>query len=295
MDRHTGKIIVHHELEVEAAERDARRIEALRQRRHERVDRFLDARTRTVGLDVAGIEAQIEEKRRQEDARKAADREEFEALRQNVALAKAIEEETKYVKLQQATEAQQVVSEQASKKLMRDTADLEGWRKAPDAHMCIRQDRDAKGLDPDPRLGPGSAQIFDGEDPLKEERIRIQQIQLAAWTRQSEAEKAAQKAQIEAAERDRLAHLNATVTYAEAIDAITVDEKRKRAAQVARENLVAAEAKKRALAEKAAQEKTLETASLLTMTSKSSGECRLAHVEINQLRRIHIAPLLFQL
>lgn len=284
MDRHTGKIVAHHELEVEAAERDARRIEALRARREGRVERFLDARQRTVGLDIAGIEAQIEEKKRAEEARKAADREEFELLRQNVVLARAIEEETKSVKREQEQAAQQVVSEQASRKTMRDTADLEGWRKAPDAHMCIRQDRDLKGLDPDPRLGPASVQVFDGEDPLKEERVKMQQVQLAAWTRQAEAEKAARKAEIEAAERERLASLNSTVTYAEAIDAITREEKRERAAQVARENLEAAEVRRKVLAEKAAVEKNLETVSLLTMTSKSPGESFVTSTSFLQTR-----------
>lgn len=61
----------HHELEVEAAGREAARIEARRARDAARLGRLVDARSRTAGRDAAGLEAQIQEKSERDAAARA--------------------------------------------------------------------------------------------------------------------------------------------------------------------------------------------------------------------------------
>ncbi len=58
----------HHELEVEASDRESRRIAAFSAKMRERAERFQDARVRTTGRDDAALAAQVAEK---EDARRA--------------------------------------------------------------------------------------------------------------------------------------------------------------------------------------------------------------------------------
>ena len=58
----------HHELEVEASDRESRRIAALSAKMRERAERFQDARLRTNGRDEAALAAQIAEK---EEAKRA--------------------------------------------------------------------------------------------------------------------------------------------------------------------------------------------------------------------------------
>jgi uncharacterized membrane protein YgcG len=261
-----------HELEVEAADRDAARIAARRARMAERTDRLLDARSRTVGMDYAALEAQIAEKQRAEAARKAAERAEVEETARHMALAKAVEEETRAHRAAAAAAASAALTEQAASRSLRTTGDLEGWRRADDAGMRIREDRDARGLDPDPRLGPGSAQVFDGEDPHKPDRIRLQRAQVAAWAEEAAAERAARAA--EAAEAARASHaaLRETVQYAEALEDASAEARRRRATGVAADNLKAAEARRAVQAAAAAEGRAAEAASLLTTTQRGAGE-----------------------
>jgi len=263
-----------HELEVEAADRDAARIAARRARMAERTDRLLDARSRTVGMDYAALEAQIAEKQRAEAARKAAERAEVEETARHMALAKAVEEETRSHKAAAAAAASAALTEQAASRSLRTTGDLEGWRRADDAGMRIREDRDARGLDPDPRLGPGSAQVFDGEDPHRPDRIRLQRAQVAAWAEEAAAERAARAA--EAAEAARASHaaLRETVQYAEALEDASAEARRRRAAGMAADNLRAAEARRAVEAAAAAEGRAAEAASLLTTTQRGAGELR---------------------
>lgn len=261
-----------HELEVERADRDAARIAARRARMAERTDRFLDARARTVGVPIDALDRQVAEKRRVEEARREEERAALEATRQSIALARTLEEETRAAKVRAAAAAAATLDSQIAAKTLRDTADLEGWRRPADAHMTIRADRDARGLDPDPRLGPSSAQIMDGEDPLKDERLRMQRQQMAAWTVAASAEKAARRAAEQAAERVRAEELASAVALAEELDAAAAEERRRRAAAAAAENIAAAEARRRVAAEAAAVERAAEAESLLTMTRRAPGE-----------------------
>lgn len=264
-----------HELEVERADKEAARIAARRMRMADRTERFLDARSRTVGVPIDALDRQVAEKRRVEEAKREEERAALEATRQSVALARTLEEETRAAKVRAAAAAASTLDSQIASKTIRDTADLEGWRRPVDAHMCIRADRDARGLDPDPRLGPSSAQIMDGEDPLREERLRMQRQQMAAWTVAASAEKAARRAAEQAAERARAEELASAVALAEELDAAAAEERRRRAAAAAAENIVAAEARRRAAAEVAAAERASEAESLLTMTRRAPGELQL--------------------
>lgn len=61
-------------LQVKAMEKDAARIQGIQARNQVRLQRFLNARQRTIGLDVETLNNQIEEKRRLKELEKQADR-----------------------------------------------------------------------------------------------------------------------------------------------------------------------------------------------------------------------------
>lgn len=55
-------------------EKDAARIEGIQARNQVRLQRFLNARQRTIGLDVQALNDQIEEKRRLKELQKDTER-----------------------------------------------------------------------------------------------------------------------------------------------------------------------------------------------------------------------------
>lgn len=58
----------------EALDREAKRIELKRQANAARTERFLDARQRTIGLDLQALDAQVAEKRRNKQNNNDSDR-----------------------------------------------------------------------------------------------------------------------------------------------------------------------------------------------------------------------------
>lgn len=60
--------------QVQAMEKDAARIEGIQARNQVRLQRFLNARQRTIGLDVQALNDQIEEKRRLKELQKDTER-----------------------------------------------------------------------------------------------------------------------------------------------------------------------------------------------------------------------------
>jgi len=60
-------------LQQTSLDKEEKRILAMRARAQSRTERFLNARSRTIGVDVEGLNQQVEEKRQLREAERKAD------------------------------------------------------------------------------------------------------------------------------------------------------------------------------------------------------------------------------
>lgn len=153
----------------------------------------------------------------------------------------------------------------------RTTADLEGKAPGSVATRPVRQDGDAYGLDPDPRLGVSSAQVFDGEDPLARQRARLQAAQLAVWTSAALAEKEAAKAAAERERREYESYRSDMSAMAHELDSEAVKLRRAMEAATLAANKAAAASKLTVKAEEREREKKADVRTLDTLNSKGVG------------------------
>ena len=190
-------------------------------RRAARLDQLLDPRARTMGVDAAFLAQQEHEKAlRARDEAEASRRDAAETARaaSAVALMERAEEAATRQRLQLA-------AQQSAVKEDTDSWDLN------DPKRVLKSRPAREGLD-DPRLGPCSAQVFAGEDPLAAERKELQKAQFKAWLAQVQSERDALAAK-ERAEMMAFAARNDGT-------AATADEVERQVAAMARARQVAA-------------------------------------------------------
>jgi hypothetical protein len=154
-------------------DKETAKIEAKRRANEERTKRFLNARQRTLGVDVQALDAQVAEKRRNQQNSDDSDR--LERIR-----AKEID------RILEAAAAEEV----NMRKFQMEELKKEWTTKSGD----IKEKR--AFIDPDyepEKFGPSSFQVFDGEDTLAEERERLKKDQVRRWAQEQAAEHAVQK------------------------------------------------------------------------------------------------------
>jgi len=184
------------------ASREELRLQALRARNEERRQRFLNARTRTLGVDTAALDRQVAEKRAKKEAERAADMSYAEEQRQIRRVLEMNLLEEKRQQQKDRLEVAQVVQVQRDPTLTREW-DLNN----PNA---LKKELPPRVGDYDARCGPSSLQQFSGEDLNKGDRIRMQQMQLVDWTNQA----------IDIKQQKRMAEVREEQMYAEQIKAV---------------------------------------------------------------------------
>ncbi|CAN0422492.1 unnamed protein product [Ascophyllum nodosum] len=158
-------------------ERDNERIEALRARNVARTNRFLDARRRTIGLDVDALDHQMQERRARKEREEMVAAEEFirnENLYKQVALQEADE---RRLRKEEFTRLRREWLEQTRVKARKEQDEKEFIQLGVDCDAC----------------GISSVQKMAGEDPDKTNRTLRQQQQMCAWTEQHSKELRARK------------------------------------------------------------------------------------------------------
>ncbi|KAM3912282.1 RIB43A-like with coiled-coils protein 1 [Leptodactylus fuscus] len=145
-------------------------IERRRNREQQRQSRIFNAKFRTIGVDVAALEQQVEERRTMERSEKVreevfdADREQYDKI--------ALMLEQKEQKLARDLE-QAVLNYRAQNQKPETRREFDLYD--PD---LLKKDRPARISDDDPRCGPASLQKFVGED-LNEKKRKELQIEMA--------------------------------------------------------------------------------------------------------------------
>ena len=192
------------------ASREERRLEARRQRDEERRQRFLNAKTRTLGVDVAALDRQVAEKRARKEAERAAEMSYAEEQRQIRRVLEMNLLEERKQQQQDRMEVAQVVQVQRDPTLTREW-DLNN----PNA---LKNEQPPRVGDFDPRCGPSSLQQFSGEDLNKGDRIKMQQMQLKDWTQQAISVKVGKKRAEAELEQEYAAQIAAVVNLTEQIE-----------------------------------------------------------------------------
>lgn len=157
-------------------------------REEARRERFLNSRTRTIGVDVDALDAQVAEHKAQAAAKAAEDR----AYAEYVAALNGMVEEGERAAMQDDIDNNVTL--------------LANWRAQQDKTLNrewdlndperLKNDRPARVGDDDPRCGPSSMQQFDGEDLHKAEREQqLLEDQIAGIEAQLADHRAAKEAQ----------------------------------------------------------------------------------------------------
>lgn len=205
----------YHELQVEHETKEKHRIDAMRARREQRVERFMDPRQRTAGIDLQGIEEQIAEKERAVQAQKALEAAAFEEAEHNRILAEAVERQTFAQKRKAALETLQVVQAQASELgcFKRTTADIN------DKHAL-----------------PHSEPMRIGEDPDIIARVRLQRAQQSGWIQQQILEREENKAKAREENMHWAGNVRQAVDLGNQVEDMSRMERMARARKVREEN-----------------------------------------------------------
>ena len=151
-----------------ALAKEEARIALKRQQNELRRQRFLDARTRVIGVDVDALDAQVAEMTQRKADGKEAER--VERLRQ--------------------LEIERVLEAAAQEERMMREYNQAEIKKAWEQSIAYKKSVVPES-DPDPRFsGTSAAQNFAGNDPNKQARIHAQQAQMRQWIQEQVAEKA---------------------------------------------------------------------------------------------------------
>eukprot|EP00696_Hemimastix_kukwesjijk_P005260 gnl/Hemi2/16702_TR5601_c0_g3_i1.p1 gnl/Hemi2/16702_TR5601_c0_g3~~gnl/Hemi2/16702_TR5601_c0_g3_i1.p1 ORF type:complete len:369 (-),score=143.77 gnl/Hemi2/16702_TR5601_c0_g3_i1:153-1259(-) len=159
----------------------AHAIERRRELEAERKKRIFDPRTRQMGVDKTGLDAQVDEKRRLREEEQQRNALHDQALIAADAQAQAIQKDVERQRRAVLQETNKFRQEQQTFSQRREF-DLNDPR-------AKSKDIPARLDDEDPRLGASSLQKFRGEDLSAKERSRIQQSQQKDWVTQQVAEK----------------------------------------------------------------------------------------------------------
>lgn len=145
-------------------------------------------------LSLPALDRQVEEKRLA--AQRLAEEEARETARRLalVAAAEAAQATAAAGRREAAAATLRAQQEQVQNAAMRTTADLTD-------KAVYKPFGPTPGTEAHARLGPSSAQVFSGEDPLARERARLQATQMAAWAEAAAAEKARVREEEAARER----------------------------------------------------------------------------------------------
>ncbi|XP_069841892.1 RIB43A-like with coiled-coils protein 2 isoform X2 [Dendropsophus ebraccatus] len=141
-------------------------IERRRNKEQQRQSRIFNAKARTMGVDVATLGKQVEERRTMERTEKARE-EAFDADREQYDKIALMLEQREQQLSRDLDRAVQNYRAQHQKPETRREFDLYD----PDA---LKKDRPARVSDDDPRCGPASLQKFDGEDLSEKKRRELQ-------------------------------------------------------------------------------------------------------------------------
>jgi len=162
-------------IHVRAMEKEENRLNMKRAQNKARLQRFLDARTRTIGLDVGALNAQMEQRKKMKELEKEADR--LEAQR-NAEIVKILEA--------------QEHADRLSKKQAIDSFKVqwEEQRKAIEERKLAEKTEAKFSTDP-AKCGLASLQKMSGEDDLALERKKTQQKQMKNWIYEQLEEKKA--------------------------------------------------------------------------------------------------------
>lgn len=206
----------------------------MRARAQARTQRFLNARERTLGVDKAALDRQVEEKRLAKLAEKQANADQFAYDQQVLRILESNEAESRAAKMAEMNALREDLLAQAQEP--KNTCEKMGTPINPD----------------DCSFAAG--QRFAGEDQSKDVRIRQQQAQMRQWTRQQVAEKQARSAEV--VEEGMRFH-----QYLSAVDQMRAEMEEAEAARVkAEKRMVRAmnEARANEVAETKAKDKALE-------------------------------------
>lgn len=165
-------------------EKDRREAAAIERRRlfeEERKKRIFNPRSRIIGIDTDVLQKQVAEKReREEEERKVVEIFQ-EHLRKSDEIAVALDRK----------EREERAKLQAEINNYRKNYQRPEDRREFDLNdpNYIKKQLPMRLYDDDPRLGPSSAQKFEGEDTQSEQRLRIQRQETRAWLDQQIMEK----------------------------------------------------------------------------------------------------------
>ena len=153
--------------ELALAKEDAR-IRARRERDEERRHRFLNARTRIMGLDAAALDEQVQEMRRSREDAKESDRLEKLRMIQISNMLEQAHEEEKNMRRQQLDELKQSWESEIEAKRAR----------APEPYVLDLE-----------QCGPASAQNFGNDEEKDDRKSRIQKEEMRTWVKDALIEK----------------------------------------------------------------------------------------------------------
>ncbi|CAH0559962.1 unnamed protein product [Brassicogethes aeneus] len=180
---------------------EAARIELRRIREEERKKRIFNPKKRQIGVDLNTLQKQIEENNKKQEEEHKLNELYIEYLRdaERVALAQEAKEKQERIKIEQEINKFRQNHQKPECRREFDLNDPEFLRK----QLPLRVDDD------DPRLGPSSAQRFDGEDLSDQKRLAVQREEMRASLEQQMMEKAMAEGQRKMAEE---AYENAVIT-----------------------------------------------------------------------------------
>ncbi|KAH0795892.1 RIB43A-like with coiled-coils protein [Histomonas meleagridis] len=176
---------------VSPEDKEIMRANAMRKRMLDRKATLLDPQKRRIGIDVAAIQRQIQEKKEREAMEKARD-EAFDqmVLEQQALVLEAQERER--MQRRQIAEDDDLYRKNYQKPSQSREYDI--WRKD-----IKRISKPARNPENESTLGPSSGQVFEGEDPGISQRLLKQAQQREEWHREQMREREAikQKEQME--------------------------------------------------------------------------------------------------
>ncbi|KAJ8915631.1 hypothetical protein NQ315_003415 [Exocentrus adspersus] len=220
-------------------ERDRREAAAVERRRlfeEERKKRIFNPRNRLIGINREVLQQQIAEKQQREAEEKNLTRRFQEQLRKadEIALELDRKEKQDRIKVQEEINNYRKNYQKPEDRREFDLNDPN----------YIKKQLPARLHDDDPRLGPSSAQKFEGEDYQSEQRAKVQREEIRAWLDQQISERNAADRERRSAEEAYKAAVIARDLRASELDKLEKDCRKKLQMSCLRFNQALAEEKK---------------------------------------------------
>jgi len=154
---------------VDAMDMEQRKLVAMRERGEARRDRFLNARQRTIGVDVEALNQQMAEKEARDEDESAATESRHMRERHIATLIEQREAEEREMKRRELRDLKSTWDEQS----LRPKNQVAKRGEPINPYAC----------------GPAAVQDFRGEDEAAFDRMRLQKEQMRSWSTQQVAEK----------------------------------------------------------------------------------------------------------